>query len=188
MNETQKDDLDVISQEIKHIDTIVQNFLEFSRPPKLKMQQISPSIIVDLVIQLMEHRLNSYEVQVEVVRKNPLPPIWADPEQLKEVLVNLVINACEAMKGGVHVVITEKEISESPTGKAVVIRIADNGPGIPKTLSDKVLQPFFTTKEDGTGLGLSIASRIIEEHGGKLILVSTEGQGASVTITLPMRN
>ena len=188
LNETQKDDLDVISQEIKHIDTIVQNFLEFSRPPKLKMQQISPSIIVDLVIQLMEHRLNSYEVQVEVVRKNPLPPIWADQEQLKEVLVNLVINACEAMKGGGHVVITEKEISESPTGKAVVIRIADNGPGIPKTLSDKVLQPFFTTKEDGTGLGLSIASRIIEEHGGKLILVSTEGQGASVTITLPMRN
>ena len=100
LTETQKDDLDVISQEIRHIDTIVQNFLEFSRPPKLKMQQVSPSVIVDLVIQLLEHRLISYEVRIEVIRKRPLPSIPADPEQLKEVLVNLVVNACEAMKKG----------------------------------------------------------------------------------------
>ncbi len=188
LTETQKDDLDVISQEIRHIDTIVQNFLEFSRPPKLKMQMVSPSVIVDLVIQLLEHRLNSYEVRIEVIRKRPLPPISADPEQLKEVLVNLVVNACEAMKKGGHIAITEEETIERPTGKMVVIRVSDDGPGIPEPLADKVLQPFFTTKEEGTGLGLSIASRIIEEHGGRLNLMSTEGMGTTFTITLPVRD
>ncbi|MBI5588916.1 MAG: histidine kinase [Deltaproteobacteria bacterium] len=188
LTETQKDDLDVISQEIRHIDTIVQNFLEFSRPPKLKMQQVSPSVIVDLVIQLLEHRLISYEVRIEVIRKRPLPPISADPEQLKEVLVNLVVNACEAMKKGGQIVISEEETIERPTGKMVVIRVSDNGPGIPGTLVDKVLQPFFTTKEEGTGLGLSIASRIIEEHGGRLHLTSTEGMGTTFIITLPVRD
>jgi signal transduction histidine kinase len=188
LTETQKDDLDVISQEIRHIDTIVQNFLEFSRPPKLKMQMVSPSVIVDLVIQLLEHRLNSYEVRIEVNRNRPLPPISADPEQLKEVLVNLVVNACEAMKRGGHIVISEEETIERPTGKMVVIRVSDDGPGIPGPLADKVLQPFFTTKEEGTGLGLSIASRIIEEHGGRLNLTSTEGMGTTFTITLPVRD
>jgi signal transduction histidine kinase len=188
LTETQKDDLDVISQEIRHIDTIVQNFLEFSRPPKLKMQMVSPSVIVDLVIQLLEHRLNSYEVRIEVIRKRPLPQISADPEQLKEVLVNLVVNACEAMKKGGHIVITEEETIERPTGKMVEIRVSDDGPGIPEPLADKVLQPFFTTKEEGTGLGLSIASRIIEEHGGRLNLTSTEGMGTTFTITLPVRD
>jgi signal transduction histidine kinase len=188
LTETQKDDLDVISQEIRHIDTIVQNFLEFSRPPKLKMQQVSPSVIVDLVIQLLEHRLISYEVRIEVIRKRPLPPIPADPEQLKEVLVNLVVNACEAMKKGGRIVISEEETIERPIGKMVVICVSDNGPGIPCSLLDKVLQPFFTTKEEGTGLGLSIASRIIEEHDGRLNLTSTEGMGATFMITLPVRD
>jgi signal transduction histidine kinase len=188
LTETQKDDLDVISQEIRHIDTIVQNFLEFSRPPKLKMQHVSPSVIVDLVIQLLEHRLVSYEVSIEVNRKRPLPPIAADPEQIKEVLVNLVVNACEAMKKGGKIVISEEETIERPTGKVVLIRVSDNGPGIPGPLVDKVLQPFFTTKEEGTGLGLSIASRIIEEHGGRLNLTSTEGMGTTFTIKLPVRD
>ncbi len=188
LTETQKDDLDVISQEIRHIDTIVQNFLEFSRPPKLIMQQVSPSVIVDMVIQLLEHRLISYEVSIEVIRKRPMPPISADPEQLKEVLVNLVVNACEAMKKGGKIVISEDETIERPFGKMVEIRVGDNGPGIPGHLIDKVLQPFFTTKEEGTGLGLSIASRIIEEHGGRLNMASSEGIGTTFTILLPVRN
>lgn len=187
LTETQKDDMDVISQEIRHIDTIVQNFLEFSRPPKLKMQMVSPSVIVDMVIQLLEHRLNSYEVRIEVNRKRSLPPISADPEQLKEVLVNLVVNACEAMKRGGKIVIFEEETFERPIGNLVEIRVCDNGPGIPAQLIDNVLQPFFTTKEEGTGLGLSIASRIIEEHGGRLSLTSTEGVGTTFIILLPIR-
>ena len=187
LSKTQKDDFEVISEEIRHVDTIVQNFLEFSRPPKLKMQQISPSLVVDMVIQLLKHRLKSYDVKIKVVRKQMLPKIEADPEQLKEVLVNLVVNACESMKKGGVIVIRENEASSKPFDRMAVIRLSDNGPGIPHSILGKVLQPFFTTKEEGSGLGLSIAARIIEEHRGTLDITSKEGEGATFIISLPLK-
>ena len=89
----QKEDFDVISEEIGHIDNILQNFLEFSRPPRLKLQSVSPSDVVDQAVQLLEHRLESYQVVVTIQRSNRLPLIKVDPEQLKEVLVNIIVNA-----------------------------------------------------------------------------------------------
>jgi signal transduction histidine kinase len=183
----QKEDFDVISDEIRHIDTILQNFLEFSRPPKLKMQQVSPSDVVDSAIQLLRHRIESYGVAVELYRKRKLPPIEGDPEQLKEVVVNLIINACEAMSEGGTIVIQEEEGFSEPMGRVLAIRISDNGPGIPESIRDRVFQPFFSTKEEGTGLGLSIATRIIEDHKGCLNLRSRRGKGATFTITLPSK-
>jgi signal transduction histidine kinase len=182
----QKEDFEVISQEIRQIDTIVQNFLEFSRPPKLKMQPISPSTVVDAAIQLLEHRLKSYDVTIKVNRKYLLPKIQADSEQLKEVLVNLVVNACESMENGGLIVINE-EITHTPSlNQTAVIRLNDNGPGIPESIQDKILQPFFTTKEEGTGLGLSIAARIVEQHGGWLDLNSKEGEGTTFILSFPI--
>lgn len=187
MSNDQKEDFEVISEEIRHIDTIVQNFLEFSRPPKLKMQQISPSTVVDSVIQLLKHRLKSYDVSININRCRPLPEIQADPEQLKEVLVNIIVNACEAIgKGGV-ITLHEKESFSKISGKVIEISLSDNGPGIPETIIDKVLQPFFTTKVEGTGLGLSIAARILEEHGGRLDVTSQQDQGTTFIITLPLK-
>jgi signal transduction histidine kinase len=187
LSDYQKEDFDVITEEIRHTDTIVQSFLEFSRPPRLKMQQISPSIVVDMGLQLLEHRLKSYDVKVNVIRKHQLPEIQADPEQLKEVLVNLIINACEAMDQGGSIVIEEQEDLISPSGRVAVIRLKDNGPGIPESIRDNIFQPFFTTKEEGTGLGLSIATRIVEEHRGRLDIQSKEGQGSTFIITLPIK-
>ena len=181
----QKEDFEVISEEIRHIDTILQNFLEFSRPPKLKMQKVSPSDVVDAAIQLLRHRIESYEVTVELYRKRRLPEIEGDPEQLKEVLVNLIINACEAMTEGGEILIQEEDGFTEPIGRVAVIKISDNGPGIPEAIGDRVFQPFFSTKEEGTGLGLSIAVRIIEDHKGWLNLRSRRGKGTTFTITLP---
>jgi signal transduction histidine kinase len=183
----QQEDFDVISEEIRHIDTIVRNFLEFSRPPKLKMQRVSPSDVVDLALQLLRHRLESYNVEVKVIRPRHLPEICVDPDQLKEVLVNLLINACEAMVDGGLIEIKEEDNFLEPLGRMVVIQVSDNGPGIPESIQDKVFQPFFSGKEEGTGLGLSIASRILEEHGGWLDLKSTEGRGTTFIINLPFR-
>lgn len=182
----QKEDFDVISEEIGHIDTIVQNFLEFSRPPKLKMQKVSPSEVVDLTLRLLKHRLQSYDVHVVLERKRPLPEVPADPEQLKEVLVNLIENACEAMGQGGSILIHEEETFVPPLGQVAVVRLADTGQGIPKSTLDKVFEPFFTTKEEGSGLGLSIALRIVEEHGGWLDVSSTEGEGTTFVLTLPI--
>jgi signal transduction histidine kinase len=105
---------------------------------------------------------------------------------LKEVLVNLVLNACEVMVNGGVITIREEEHRKPPLGPAVVIRVSDNGPGIPESVRDKVFQPFFSSKEEGTGLGLSIATRIIEEHGGRLELDSKPNEGATFIIILPL--
>lgn len=181
---SQKEDFEVISEEIGNIDKIVQNFLEFSRPPKLKMQRLSPSEVVDLVLQLLRHRLESSNINVTLHRKAALPKIQIDPEQIKEVLVNLIVNACEAMEGGGLIEIYEKEGFIHSIGKVIIIRLSDNGPGIPESIKNNVLQPFFTTKEEGTGLGLSIAERIVTNHGGSLDLTSKEGEGTTFVITL----
>jgi len=186
LTETQKDDFNVIAEEIRHIDQIVQNFLEFSRPPKLKMQTIYPSTVVDHTLQLLEHRLKSYDVDIIVNRNRFMPVVEADPEQLKEVLVNIIVNACEAMTKGGTVTLEEDVIIERH-GQTAIIRICDTGPGITESIRDRVFQPFFTTKDEGTGLGLSIAARIIEEHGGRLNVTSEEGKGASFVIALPKK-
>lgn len=186
LNAAQEEDFEVISQEIRHINTLLQNFLEFSRPPKLVMQAVSPSAIIDNALQLLAHRLNSYGVNVNVVRTQPLPEIWADPEQIKEVLANIVINACEEMKEGGSIKIEEK-LNGKPPDAVVELRISDSGSGIHPSLIEKIFQPFFTTKEEGTGLGLSIAARIVAEHGGSLALDSTAETGACFVISLPMK-
>jgi signal transduction histidine kinase len=126
-------------------------------------------------------------VEVAVERQGPLPKINVDPEQLKEVLVNLLVNACEAMEGGGRIIIVEEAQQVTETGsKWIRIHVKDNGPGIPTGIQEKILEPFFTTKDEGTGLGLSIAVRILEEHGGKLVLSTKEGVGTTVTVTLPL--
>jgi signal transduction histidine kinase len=187
LSPTHQEDFEVIAEEIRHIDNIVANFLEFSRPPKLMMQKVSPSDVVDMALQLLRHRLESYNVEVQLKRSRALPEVWADPDQLKEVLVNLLTNACEAMKGGGSIVIQEGETFLQSIGQVVTIQVSDNGPGIPEAVQDKIFQPFFTTKEEGTGLGLSIATRILGEHGGWLDLDSQEGRGTTFTINLPYR-
>jgi signal transduction histidine kinase len=185
LSATQQEDFDVISEEIRHIDSIVQNFLRFSRLPKPRMQRINPSDVVDMSLQLVRYRLESYDVEVKLCRQDRLPDIVADVDQLKEVLVNLLVNAREAMGSGGRIVISEEEDTMESLGRVVVIRVSDNGPGIPEEIQGKLFEPFFSTKEEGTGLGLSIAARILEEHGGLLNVRSQEGNGATFTITLP---
>jgi len=186
LSSSQKEDFAVVAEEIRHIDTIVQNFLEFSRPPKLKMQKISPSEVVDNAIQLLRHRLEAYGVTVKLNRLKKLPEIMVDPEQLKEAVVNLIVNSCEAMVSGGLISIREEEVEKKGRGKVLTIIISDTGPGIPESIQEKVFQPFFSCKEEGTGLGLPIAERIVSEHRGWLELKSKEGEGATFIINLPI--
>jgi signal transduction histidine kinase len=185
LTSAQKEDFDVILEEIRHIDTIVQNFLEFSRPPKLVMQRISPSAIVDATLQLLSHRLKSYSVTTEVRRRFDLPAVTADPEQVKEVLVNIIVNACEAMADGGRILI-EETVEGAQGEPQAVLRISDTGPGVSPPDREQLFQPFFTTKDDGTGLGLSIARRIMEEHGGSLSLCAPFNGGACFLLTFPL--
>ncbi|MHC1753080.1 sensor histidine kinase [Humidesulfovibrio sp.] len=184
----QREDFEVISEEIRHLDTIVRNFLEFSRPPKPKLQHVSPSDVVDMTLVLLKHRLETYGVDVRLGREQPLPCVDLDPEQLKEVLVNLVLNACDAMGENGRLEIVEHTGFMDPLGRVAIIQLTDSGPGIPPEVAESVFQPFFSTKEEGTGLGLAIAKRIMEEHGGYIHLKpSDKDQGACFILVLPIR-
>ena len=186
LSSVQKEDFEVISDEISQIDTIVRNFLEFSRRPKLKYSQTSPSDVVDMTLVLLTHRIESYNVSVEIDRVDKLPAIWIDTDQIKEVLVNIILNACDAIGSGGKIIIQEK-MENTVNGNTLIIRIIDNGLGIPETISEKIFEPFFSTKTEGSGLGLSIARSIIEAHDGYITIESKEGRGSAVEITLPYR-
>ncbi|SKA98067.1 His Kinase A (phospho-acceptor) domain-containing protein [Paucidesulfovibrio gracilis DSM 16080] len=184
MNDTQREDFEVISEEIAHLDTIIRNFLEFSRRPKLRFQRVSLSDIVDTTVQLLRHRLDSCGVELRLIRGRRLPEVKADPDQIKEVVANLLLNACEAMVQGGTITIREETGTMKPQGKVATVRIDDNGPGIAEHVREQIFEPFFSTKEEGTGLGLSLARRIMEEHGGWLNLRNS-GSGAGFVLVLP---
>jgi signal transduction histidine kinase len=186
LSRIQNEDFQVISEEIHHVDTIVQNFLEFARPPRLRMQRISPSEVVDMALRLLQHRLELGTVEARIERSGRLPETEVDPERLKEALVNILENACDSVANGGSVGIHEEE-TRLPQGRAAVIRISDDGPGVPEAIRKKVFEPFFSTKKEGSGLGLSIAARIVAEHGGTLELESRQGTGATFVISLPIK-
>ncbi|MEW5725588.1 MAG: ATP-binding protein [Thermodesulfobacteriota bacterium] len=183
----EKEDFEVISEEIRHIDTIVGNFLEFSRAPKLRKQMVSLSDVVDSTLDLIRHRLESHGAELTVHREQPLPECPADPEQIKEALMNLIFNACEAIADGGSIEIREQVREVGRSERELVIRVIDDGPGIPDSAKDKIFEPFFSAKEEGAGLGLSIARRIVEEHGGRLELESSNVQGTTFILIMPLK-
>lgn len=185
LNENQTEDFEVISHEIKHLDGIIQNFLEYARPLKLALKRISPSDVCDAAAHLMAPRLEAQGVRLEIRRERQLQPILIDPDQLKEVLVNLLSNSLEAMHGPGRIVIDESEGFMEPLGRVAIVTVADSGPGVPEHERERVFEPFHTTKEEGTGLGLPIARRIVREHGGSLVLTQAKGGGAKFTLTIP---
>lgn len=185
LDEVQAEDMQVIADEINRIDTIVQNFLEFARPPKLRLEVCQLSQIVRSVLALLEFRLKKYDVTLNYNEEPTLPALFIDADRIKEALVNLIINCCEAMGSGGRIDMSASIEKDAPF-KSILISVADNGPGIPKELIDKVTVPFFTTKEDGSGLGLSIVKRIVKEHQGRLEISSTPGAGTTCRLILPI--
>lgn len=187
LSTVQNEDLKVISDEITRIDRIVQNFLEFARPPKLRLEVCHLGDVIHSVQSLLEYRLKAYNVEVHYTHRPELPPVRVDADRIKEALVNLLINACEAMETGGQISIVESRGRDPELGEIAIITVSDSGPGIPPAIIDKVVTPFFTTKEEGSGLGLSIVSRIAREHHGKFIISPAPVRGAECILQLPVK-
>lgn len=182
----QQEDFAVINDAIRHVDGIVSNFLEFSRRPDLKLELVSPSTVVDASLRLLESRLAVFPVTLTIKRTKRLPEVHADPEQLREALLNILLNACEAMDYSGELQI-EEAFCNNPDGRLFAcIRIRDSGPGIDEDMIEDIFTPFFSTKEQGTGLGLPIAKGILEEHGGDIAVQTSPGGGTIFTCLLPL--
>jgi signal transduction histidine kinase len=172
----------IIDRESQRLNRLLTEFLDFARPRPPKFQSVDLDGLLDSVIQLAAHGVGRPAVTLRKQTAQPLPCIDGDPEMLKQLLLNLIINAVQAMPGGGDVVVT----ATSRDGK-ILISVHDQGQGVAPDVRDKIFDPFFTTKDGGTGLGLSVAHQIVDQHGGVLTAESRARGGMTFSVLLPLR-
>jgi two-component system sensor histidine kinase HydH len=175
-------DLAVLDEEVQRLDRQVQTFLDFARPPRLRRTTLDPGPLIRRTVQLSETRAR--QQNVDVTLELPATPlsIDGDPDQLQQVLLNLLLNALNVLPQGGRV---EIQLMADPAARTVSIQVADNGPGITPDNLERIFEPFFSTHESGTGIGLAVSRRIIEQHDGTITAANRESGGAVFTIMLP---
>jgi len=179
----------IIPEELERLESILNQLLNFGRPSQPQFRSSKIEEIIDSVLTLMNVELSKSNIEVIELYDRDMPEIMADGEQLKQVFMNIILNAIQAMpEGGNLRIITslEREFVGSDSSEFVIIKFEDTGCGIPKEDLDNLFNPFFTTKSGGTGMGLSISRRIVEEHNGRINVESTVGKGTTFTIKLPL--
>lgn len=184
--EDQLDAVRTIHKEAKRAARIVSNLLLFARQRDPERMRTDLNAVMHDALELRRYVLRTEQVEVVTDLDPTLPPVWADPFQLQQVILNLVTNAEYALKGAAGRKLLT--LSTRLSGRRVVASVADTGPGIASEVIDRVFNPFFTTKEvgEGTGLGLSISHGIIRQHGGHITVDSVPGKGATFSVDLPL--
>jgi len=172
----------IIDAECQRLNRLVTNFLNFARPRLPSFQQTNLRVLLKDVIQVTEHALAKKQITFREQLENSLPDVECDPDQLRQVLLNLLINAIEASPDGAAVTLT----ADAAEGK-VVIRVIDEGSGVAPEHIEKLFDPFFTTKESGTGLGLPVAHQIVGQMGGNLSARRNADRGMTFSIALPLK-
>jgi signal transduction histidine kinase len=181
-------DAEFIGTEIDRLEKIVSDFLRFARPVEPERVPLSPANLLHHVRQLMAPQLSASSIDLTVERVVETR-VLADPELLKQVIINLVQNAAEALAKGGTIKLRAEESRIALHGQmreVVIIEVEDNGIGIQPEVHKRLFDPFFTTKASGTGLGLSIVARIIEKHGGALRFQTAVNRGTTFGIVLPV--
>ncbi len=163
-------DLEVLRAQTSRLTDITRNLLNFARRAPLESAPVNLSAAAENVLRLVEDILKRKRITLIRHLDWNLPPVTGCQNHLEQVILNLVKNAAEALEGHPHPRIWVDTWFSRPDGR-VHVRVADNGPGIPFSILDKVFNPFFTTKEKGTGLGLSVSYGIVQQHGGQLLIV-----------------
>jgi signal transduction histidine kinase len=177
-------DLARIESSALHAREVVRKLLLFARQITPKQGKVCLNRLVLEVIAFFQARLREQGIRVQTRLDGSLPDILADESQIRQIIMNLCINAIHAMeKGGLLTIATQARAEE------VVLSLRDTGPGIPEDFKDKIFLPFFTTKDVdmGTGLGLSVVHGIVKSHRGRIKVVSDAGNGAEFRVYLPMR-
>ncbi len=176
---------DVIKQEIDRLDKVIKALLDFGRPSSPTLAPVDVEEVVRDVVLFTERFAKRANVRIESGLKGDLPRVRADADQLKQVLLNLVSNAVQAMEDRADDRPGAITIASNLVGGYVTLSVADDGPGIPLEALSKVFDPFYSTRADGTGLGLTIVHRIVDDHHGHIEVESGEDSGTRFTISLP---
>ncbi len=168
--------------ELRRVNIILQRLLESGRPAPLRVIDVDPSTLVRDTVDLLAPGLRRKSVQLTAELAPELPVLRVDPAKIRQVLVNLIQNAAEAMRDGGEVTVRASCLLSAGE---VVLEVADNGPGIAAGDLERIFQPFFTTKFTGTGLGLAISKSLVEQHGGRIEVDSEPGRGTRMFVFFP---
>ena len=173
-------EIDILSKEVLRLDRVVKTFLDFSKPLEVHFEEVDLSEVAREIVELMTPSARLARITLEL--DTPPEPVCAraDPDMIRQAVLNLVNNAMEAMKTGGLIRVTAGR-SEG----AVTLEVADSGPGIPVDLRDKVFQLYFTTKTRGSGIGLALTYRAVQLHNGTIVFTSEEGRGTTFRLQFP---
>jgi signal transduction histidine kinase len=170
----------IIDAQMHRLDEVVQGFLKFIRPEELKLERTSITSLVEAIQPIIAAEADRNGVQLTIEIPRDLPQIRVDAGVIQQALLNLAINACQAMPHGGRL-----RLAGEVVGHRVAITCEDTGSGIPPEQLDKVFNLYFTTKEGGSGIGLSMVARAVELHDGEIEVQSTPGHGATFRVLLP---
>ena len=181
LEEKSRHKLTIMAEEVSHLESMVAEMRDFVRRPPAQKSRGRLQDALDAALELFQDTFADQGVTMRRVEETPAPPVNFDPQQIHQVLINLLKNALEAMPEGGEITVTTRV-----KGANAEIDVADTGQGMAPEVAAKIFQPYFTTKEKGTGVGLAICQSILAEHGGAILVDSAPGRGTTFTIQLPL--
>jgi signal transduction histidine kinase len=189
---TAREFIGIILEEVDRLNRVVGNVLDLARPNDHSVVPIDVNAVIRRTLQVLSAERVGDQVDIQMTLDSELPRVAIDDEQLRQVLMNLIRNAVQAIKERGRVSVSTRvrfgrgtRSGRTPDESFVEINVADTGPGIAQKALDKIFLPFFTTKDRGTGLGLAISQRIVQGAGGRIEVRSYEGKGSTFTVLLP---
>jgi PAS domain S-box-containing protein len=184
----------LVSRIVKEIDRsneLLKKFFKFAKPGKPRQEFVNIENIIKGVHLLLESKMNKKNIVLKTNFMDEVPHVYVDENQIEQVLINLLLNAMDAIESDGTIEVSTRTICEKDSEEVeslwVVVAVKDTGRGIAAENIEKIFNPFFTTKSEGVGLGLSISSRLIEENGGRIDVLSNLDKGARFSVYLPLR-
>jgi signal transduction histidine kinase len=168
--------------ELRRVNDLISDLLALGKSTTAQRRAIDLGGTLEPVVRLMEAPARKRQIEIAIDIDPSLPLVWADPDQLKQIALNLLLNAIDAGPAGSTVSLTVR----ARDGTMATLEIHDDGGGIPAEHLENIFEPFFTTKETGTGLGLPLVHQMVVEHGGEITVDSDPGRGTTFHVTLPL--
>ena len=176
-------------KEVDRICGLINDLLSFARPSKPNVAAENVNDVVDNIVRILETQAKEKDMAIVREFSDSLPKVWIDREQMKQVFMNLILNAIQAMTEGGSIRVATRTVLRSgaePTGEFVQVEVRDSGIGIPEENLQHIFDPFFTSKDEGCGLGLAVSYQIVKEHGGFVTVESTVGKGTAFFVHVPV--